>query len=174
MTTFLDTVLMNIVVAHQSTANHCQPVRFHPNPNHAPWLRRRRGRKYIPCSLSSSRFTNIIPSCAVITIYVCVNLASRFKNSRGYVAAGAFIPSIIGAILVNTLPSHDRVGLLISYWISCGCEFGFPPAQILIITFHNYSVRIAFIRDPIRVDSVHNIRAHKAYFHFQTPALAAV
>jgi hypothetical protein len=53
---------------------------------------------------------------AVISICVAVNLATRFRNSRGYVSALFFVPYIAGSILVNCLPSHDRVGLLVSYW----------------------------------------------------------
>lgn len=29
-----------------------------------------------------------------------------------------YIPAILGAVLVNTLPSHNKVGLLFSYWVS--------------------------------------------------------
>ncbi|KIM79602.1 hypothetical protein PILCRDRAFT_823135 [Piloderma croceum F 1598] len=65
----------------------------------------------------------------VFSIYVAVNLATRFRNSRGYVAALFFVPSIAGSILVNCLPSHDRVGLLVSYWINI---LVFPPFVILL------------------------------------------
>jgi MFS family permease len=51
-------------------------------------------------------------------MFLAVKLATRFKNGRGYIAALFIIPSIVGSILVNTLPSHNKVGLLVSYWMS--------------------------------------------------------
>jgi MFS family permease len=60
---------------------------------------------------------------------LAVILATRFKNSRGYIAALTIVPSIVGSVLVNSLPSHAKVGLLISYWISI---FVFASLAILL------------------------------------------
>ena len=37
---------------------------------------------------------------------------------RGYAGALMFVPAFLGSILVSTLKSHNKVGLLFSYWIS--------------------------------------------------------
>ncbi|PPQ93270.1 hypothetical protein CVT25_015268 [Psilocybe cyanescens] len=55
----------------------------------------------------------------IVTIWLGVTLASRRSIGRGYAAALMFIPALLGTILVNKLPSHDKVGLLFSYWSSC-------------------------------------------------------
>ena len=52
----------------------------------------------------------------VVTIYSAVRSASYFRNSRAYVGALWAIPSMVGGILVITLPSHNKIGLLFSYW----------------------------------------------------------
>ncbi|CCM06677.1 uncharacterized protein FIBRA_08962 [Fibroporia radiculosa] len=44
--------------------------------------------------------------------------ATYWPNGRAYSAALAYAVAIFGSILVNVLPSSDRVGLLFSYWIS--------------------------------------------------------
>jgi hypothetical protein len=54
----------------------------------------------------------------VIFILVGVTLAAQPKIGRGYSGVMIYIPALVGAILVNTLPSHNRIGLLFSYWTS--------------------------------------------------------
>jgi len=54
----------------------------------------------------------------IIVIYCTVTSATYWKNGRAYSGALAYAVSILGAILVNALPSRDKVGLLFSYWIS--------------------------------------------------------
>ena len=44
--------------------------------------------------------------------------ATYWRNGRAYSGALAYCVAILGAILVNTLPLTDRVGLLFSYWIA--------------------------------------------------------
>lgn len=56
--------------------------------------------------------------CAVLTIWLGVTLAAQRVIGRGYAAAIMFGPALLGALLVNKLPSHDKVGLLFSYWVS--------------------------------------------------------
>lgn len=64
----------------------------------------------------------------VLTIWLGVTLASQRSIGRGYAAALMFIPALLGAILVQKLPSHDKVGLLFSYWISSKSCSSFRPA----------------------------------------------
>ncbi|KAH9950247.1 MFS general substrate transporter [Amylocystis lapponica] len=54
----------------------------------------------------------------IIVIFCTVTSATYWKNGRAYSGALAYCVAILGAILVNTLPSHDKVGLLFSYWIA--------------------------------------------------------
>ncbi|KAF7793127.1 hypothetical protein EIP86_004236 [Pleurotus ostreatoroseus] len=54
----------------------------------------------------------------IIVIFCTVTSATYWKNGRAYSAFLAYCVAILGSILVNALPSHDRVGLLFSYWIA--------------------------------------------------------
>ena len=54
----------------------------------------------------------------IISIVIGVTLATRVKNARAYVGACWFLPCILGALLVNLLPWHDRVGLLFGQWLT--------------------------------------------------------
>jgi ACS family allantoate permease-like MFS transporter len=65
----------------------------------------------------------------IVTILIAITIASHWKYGRGYAAALMFVPALLGDILVNTLPSHNRVGLLFSYWISL---FGITPFVIVL------------------------------------------
>lgn len=51
-------------------------------------------------------------------IWFAVNVASTRLVGRGYAGALMYVPAIVGALLVNLLPSHNKVGLLFSYWVS--------------------------------------------------------
>lgn len=65
----------------------------------------------------------------ILTIWLGVTLASTRLFGRGYTGALMLIPALLGAILVNTLPSHNKVGLLFSYWITI---FAFSPFAIFL------------------------------------------
>ncbi|RPD66615.1 MFS general substrate transporter [Lentinus tigrinus ALCF2SS1-7] len=54
----------------------------------------------------------------IIVIFCTVTSATYWKNGRAYSGFLAYCVAILGSILVNALPSDDRVGLLFSYWIS--------------------------------------------------------
>ncbi|KAI0957870.1 hypothetical protein AcW1_006123 [Taiwanofungus camphoratus] len=54
----------------------------------------------------------------MIVIFCTTTSATYWKNGRAYSGALAYCVAILGSILVNALPSGDRVGLLFSYWIS--------------------------------------------------------
>ncbi|KZT26575.1 MFS general substrate transporter [Neolentinus lepideus HHB14362 ss-1] len=65
----------------------------------------------------------------IVTIYVGVTLATYIPNGRAYAGVIMSIPAILGCILVNTLPSHNKIGLLFSYWISI---FAITPFVIFL------------------------------------------
>ncbi|KAF8197567.1 major facilitator superfamily domain-containing protein [Pholiota molesta] len=65
----------------------------------------------------------------ILSVFLGVTLAAQRYIGRGYAAALIFAPALLGAILVNTLPSHNKVGLLFSYWVSI---FMFTPFAILL------------------------------------------
>ena len=54
----------------------------------------------------------------VLTIWIAVTVASTRLVGRGYGGALMYVPAILGALLVNLLPGHNKVGLLFSYWVS--------------------------------------------------------
>jgi len=54
----------------------------------------------------------------ILTIWSSVKIVERIPNSRAYVGMVYFIPNIIGSILVITLPWSDKVGLLLSVYIT--------------------------------------------------------
>ncbi|PPQ73355.1 hypothetical protein CVT26_015447 [Gymnopilus dilepis] len=66
------------------------------------------------------------------TVIGCVDgvieTSQRFIG-RGYAAGLMSIPALMGVLLVRELPSHDKVGLLLSYWASI---FMFAPFVILL------------------------------------------
>ena len=61
----------------------------------------------------------------IIMIYIGVILATSKPIGRAYAAVILFIPGILGEILVNTLPSKNNVGLLLSFYLALGsiCAF---------------------------------------------------
>ncbi|CCM02234.1 uncharacterized protein FIBRA_04314 [Fibroporia radiculosa] len=59
----------------------------------------------------------------IIVIFCTTMSATYWPNGRAYSAALAYAVAILGSILVNALPSSDRVGLLFSYWISSAYRF---------------------------------------------------
>ena len=58
------------------------------------------------------QFILLIYPFPVIVIFCTVTSATYWKNGRAYSAFLAYCVAILGSILVNALPSHDRVGLL--------------------------------------------------------------
>ena len=58
---------------------------------------------------------------ASLVLWAGVALASVKGVGRGYACAILFIPAVLGSILVNALPSHNKIGLLFSYWVSIFC-----------------------------------------------------
>ncbi|KAF8882359.1 major facilitator superfamily domain-containing protein [Mucidula mucida] len=54
----------------------------------------------------------------ILTIWLAVTVASVPAIGRGYAGALMYVPAVLGALLVNLLPSDNKVGLLFSYWVS--------------------------------------------------------
>lgn len=54
----------------------------------------------------------------ISTIWSGVYIASRFPNSRAYVAVIYTIPNIIAVFLINFLPWENKIGLLFAQWTS--------------------------------------------------------
>ncbi|KAG5653695.1 hypothetical protein H0H81_011275 [Sphagnurus paluster] len=52
----------------------------------------------------------------ILTILAIVSLVPYIGHA--YAVVVSYIPALVGCILLNTLPSHNKVGLLFSYWIS--------------------------------------------------------
>lgn len=69
--------------------------------------------------------------CLVVTIWFGVVLASHKKVGRGYAGVIMYAPAILGAILVNTLPFNNKVGLLFSYWLT-SMFFFLRPLTVLM------------------------------------------
>lgn len=79
-------------------------------------------------------------------IYLGVTIAARWKDGKAWTAMLSYVPSIIGTILVATLPGMNRVGLLFCYWISS--EFSITSEQLRRTSFNvNFSPSLG--RRPI-------------------------
>ncbi|KAN0077177.1 Major facilitator superfamily domain containing protein [Tylopilus felleus] len=65
----------------------------------------------------------------ILTIFLGVTLASQPYIGRAYAGVLMYVPAILGAILVSTLPFSNKVGLLFSYWISI---FAIAPFTIFL------------------------------------------
>lgn len=76
----------------------------------------------------------------VLTIWLGVTLASTRIFGRGFAGALMLIPAFFGAILVNTLPSHNKIGLLFSYWITSRGFFISSPSTSLTHVFPKSSL----------------------------------
>ncbi|KAG8747216.1 hypothetical protein FRC10_001832 [Ceratobasidium sp. 414] len=62
----------------------------------------------------------------IISITSATMFLRRFPNARSWIAIGYFLPPILGAILLITIPWHNRVGLLCAYYVlNCGGAAGF-------------------------------------------------
>ncbi|EJD04816.1 membrane transporter [Fomitiporia mediterranea MF3/22] len=85
-----------------------------------------------------------------------VALATYF-NSIAYVGASYYIPSVIGSILVSTLPWSNKVGLLISEYIVGVCGVGTPLGYSWVMqTTAGHTKRITMNAVIFIIDSVGN------------------
>lgn len=84
----------------------------------------------------------LMPPFPVLTIWFGVVLAST-KVGRGYAGVIMYVPGFLGALLVNLLPSNNKIGLLFGYWLVSMC---FPLAcsvvqDSCIDSFLHYALR---------------------------------
>ena len=100
---------------------------------------------------------------SVITIWIGVTLASQRAIGRGYAAFLMFIPALVGAVLVNTLSSQNKIGLLVSYWISSELVF---IIEIKLLTAPFYSFCFHTICDTSGMGWIHCSWSHKAYAYY--------
>ncbi|EJD36466.1 MFS general substrate transporter [Auricularia subglabra TFB-10046 SS5] len=56
----------------------------------------------------------------------------KMPNSRAYLAILFFMPSVLSAILLMTLPFHNKVGLLSSFYVM---SFGGAPSFVFVVTW---------------------------------------
>ncbi|QRV90865.1 major facilitator superfamily transporter [Ceratobasidium sp. AG-Ba] len=73
-----------------------------------------------------------IPSGAtmIISITASTMLLRRYPNARAWIAIGFLFPSILGAILLMTIPWGNRVGLLCAYYV---LNLGGAPAFVMCL-----------------------------------------
>lgn len=64
----------------------------------------------------------------IVTIFVGVTVAAKFKDARAYVGAAWFLPNIVGVLLINLLPWSNKVGLLFGQWTTGVGTTGFVLA----------------------------------------------
>ena len=53
----------------------------------------------------------------VVVILISVTIASSIPNSISWAGIVVYIVTILGVLLFNVLPWHDKVGLLFAMWI---------------------------------------------------------
>ncbi|TFK45315.1 MFS general substrate transporter [Heliocybe sulcata] len=80
-------------------------------------------RQIIVSSFGFSNLQTTLLGCVdglveICTIWTGVTLAARVRDGRAYVGAVYFVPSLLGIVLINTLPWSDKVGLLFSQWLT--------------------------------------------------------
>ncbi|KAK7981292.1 MFS general substrate transporter [Apiospora saccharicola] len=68
----------------------------------------------------------------VISITLSTMMLRRFPNSRCYIAALFFAPSVLAVILLMTLPWGNRVGLLCAYYV---LNFGGAPSWAMVVSW---------------------------------------
>ncbi|KAF5373654.1 hypothetical protein D9758_000775 [Tetrapyrgos nigripes] len=65
----------------------------------------------------------------ILSIWLGVYLSGFRHIGRAWAGVIILIPALLGALLVNCLPSHMKVGLLFGYWLSI---FAIAPSPILL------------------------------------------
>ncbi|KJA18418.1 hypothetical protein HYPSUDRAFT_218219 [Hypholoma sublateritium FD-334 SS-4] len=65
----------------------------------------------------------------ILIVWLGVTLAGQRAIGRGYACVLMFTPGLLGSILVNTLQSNNKIGLIFSYWVSL---FVFTPFAIVL------------------------------------------
>ncbi|KAH9822976.1 major facilitator superfamily domain-containing protein [Melampsora americana] len=66
--------------------------------------------------------TTLLSCCfglvTIVSMLSAVKLIDKTQGSRGFIGAFWYLPSILGAILVITLPWNDRIGLLVAIFLA--------------------------------------------------------
>ncbi|CAE6506910.1 unnamed protein product [Rhizoctonia solani] len=68
----------------------------------------------------------------IISITLSTLILRRYPNARCWIAIGFFIPSVLAAILLITLPWHNRIGLLCAYYV---LNFGGAPSFVMVLSW---------------------------------------
>lgn len=121
--------------------------------------------------LNTCRFSSYGYLLAVLTIWFGVALASRKSVGRGYAAVLMFIPALLGSLLVNALPSQNKIGLLFSYWVTseifethCWCGT-LSDGDISYYSFH-----ICAVCNPSRMGWLHRLGTYEKYVEILAPS----
>ena len=69
-------------------------------------------------ALQTTLLACVIGVIIIVSIFAGAKIASRIPNSIAWVSIIFYIPSLLGLLLVNLLPWHDKVGLLFSFWMT--------------------------------------------------------
>jgi len=101
-----------------------------------------------------------INDMTVFFILIAVYLGSYRKIGRGYAGAMMFIPAILGAILLNALPQHKKIGLLFSYWLTSALRC---LDERLSIKMPLFSRRYFSLRGCLGMDWITCCRSHKEW-----------
>ena len=108
----------------------------------------------------------LIDLYSVLAVILSTTLASRLPNARAYVGFGGYCVAILGAILVNTLSSHLKVGLLCSYWLggaSATARFNYTDYEGLNDHVFDSWRFICSFRNRSLLGRVNNRRTYQAY-----------
>jgi ACS family allantoate permease-like MFS transporter len=68
--------------------------------------------------LQTTLLASVIGVIIIVSIFAGATIASRIPNSIAWVGIIFFLPGLLGLLLVNILPWHDKVGLLFSFWMT--------------------------------------------------------
>jgi hypothetical protein len=78
--------------------------------------------------LQTTLLSSVSGVVEIVTIFTGVTIASRIPNSIAWVGILFFVPNLLGVLLVNFLPWHDKVGLLFAVWLTIVGTTGFVLA----------------------------------------------
>jgi hypothetical protein len=60
---------------------------------------------------------SVIGIVGIVAILAGVTIVSYIPNSRAWVGIASIVPNLVGVFLVNLLPWHEKIGLLLSVWM---------------------------------------------------------
>lgn len=113
---------MDVPSDHESTSNYRLHVWIYSHSNNLDWLCWRCGWECVSeayftgLKISNHRLYRVYDS--VLWIWLAVTAATRLKFGRAYAGVFMFGIALIGAILLNTISLHKKVGLLFCYWLT--------------------------------------------------------